>query len=555
MTDSVVDEPAAPRAGGEPATGRRGLTVQGRVNLLLAGMVALVLVFAAVGGSLLSRTAAISNDLVDRVSPARSAVARLQAALLDQEVGVRGYLLTGNRQFLEPYARGQAAERTESGNVLALMGDRSVQAADVAAVRQAAAAWRSGYAEPAIAAVQAGRPGDAPRTESGKQAFDRIRGLLAGQSAHIDQVRADARAELDRIRAQRNWAFAAMLAAFLVAGLAIALLFHRSVGRPLQALCAASRQVASGDFHHRIPAQGPSDIRQVAEDVDAMRRRIVHALAEAEKAREILTKQAADLDLHAAELRRSNAELEQFAYVASHDLQEPLRKVASFCQMLEKRYADKLDDRARQYIGFAVDGAKRMQVLINDLLTFSRVGRLNDVSEPVSLATALRAAQSNLAPSIEESEARVEVPDDLPQVMADPTLLIMLWQNLIGNSIKFRHPDRLPVVRVECARESDGAWRLCVTDNGIGIPAEFSDKVFVIFQRLHSRDAYGGTGIGLALCKKIVEYYGGRIWLDTDRAEGARICFTLPAIPPDPAGAPDDEAREPHVPTPEGSPA
>jgi light-regulated signal transduction histidine kinase (bacteriophytochrome) len=242
------------------------------------------------------------------------------------------------------------------------------------------------------------------------------------------------------------------------------------------------------------------------------------------------------------ELRRSNAELEQFAYVASHDLQEPLRKVAAFCQLLEKRYADKLDDRGMQYIEFAVDGAKRMQVLINDLLTFSRAGRVNVARSDVDLDATLDTALGNLATAVEESGADVDRSAGLPRVIGDPTLLAMLWQNLLGNALKFRRDDGAPRIVIDCQpgiADHDGEWLLSVSDNGIGIQEEFVDKVFVIFQRLHGRDAYTGTGIGLALCKKIVELHGGTIWIDTSYAGGTRFYFTLPCGP---TTVPDDGA-------------
>jgi len=240
------------------------------------------------------------------------------------------------------------------------------------------------------------------------------------------------------------------------------------------------------------------------------------------------------LDDQTVELRRSNAELEQFAYVASHDLQEPLRKVASFCQLIEKRYGDQLDERGTEYIAFAVDGAKRMQVLINDLLTFSRVGRLNAAYTDVDLDETLDVALGNLSTAIEESGADVVRPAQLPAVIGDPTLLTMLWQNLIGNAVKFAKPGDAPRIVVECERaagEHEDQWSFSVTDNGIGISPEFVDKVFVIFQRLHAREVYSGTGIGLALCKKIVEHHGGTIWIDTSYTAGTQFRFTLPVKP------------------------
>jgi len=206
--------------------------------------------------------------------------------------------------------------------------------------------------------------------------------------------------------------------------------------------------------------------------------------------------------------------------------------VASFCQLLEKRYGDKLDERGTEYIGFAVDGAKRMQVLINDLLTFSRVGRLNTTLTDVDLDATLDEAMENLATAVEVSKAEIVRPaGPLPHIAGDPTLLTMLWQNLIGNAIKFARDGITPRVVIEFERqpdEPDRSWSFSVADNGIGIADEFVDKVFIIFQRLHGRDAYTGTGIGLALCKKIVEHHGGSIWIDTSYAGGTRFRFTIP---------------------------
>jgi light-regulated signal transduction histidine kinase (bacteriophytochrome) len=226
----------------------------------------------------------------------------------------------------------------------------------------------------------------------------------------------------------------------------------------------------------------------------------------------------------ARELQRSNADLEQFAYVASHDLQEPLRKVASFCQLLERRYSDQLDERGLQYLNFAVDGAKRMQVLINDLLAFSRVGR-STVLVPVDLDDALADARTALAMSISESHAIVSS-DPLPTVLGDRGLLAQLLQNLVGNAIKFRSDER-PTVHIGVTDEDDH-WELCCSDNGIGIEPEYAERVFVIFQRLHPKEEFAGTGIGLALCKRIVEHHGGTIWLDTSVTSGTTMRWTVP---------------------------
>jgi light-regulated signal transduction histidine kinase (bacteriophytochrome) len=231
------------------------------------------------------------------------------------------------------------------------------------------------------------------------------------------------------------------------------------------------------------------------------------------------------LTQYAEELKRSNTELEQFAYVASHDLQEPLRMVASFTQLLAKRYQGKLDREADEFIGFAVDGATRMQSLINDLLAYSRVGSRGKPFQPVNCAAVVSQALANLASTVEEAHA-VVTQDRLPTVPGDAGQLVQLFQNLIANAIKFRGPD-LPEIHVT-ANQTDGGWTFAIRDNGIGIPAEHFDRIFSIFQRLHRRSDYAGTGIGLAICKKIVERHGGRIWVESNPGRGSTFYFTLP---------------------------
>ncbi|MFJ4033350.1 sensor histidine kinase [Streptomyces griseoluteus] len=506
----------------------------------------LVLLGTVVGATLLNRTAVATDSLLRGVQPAQTEAYRLQSAMVNQETGIRGYAITADKRFLKPYTEGKKSESESAARLRRLVADQPELRDDLAAVERQAAQWRLNYAEPLVASVTPGKPKsvDLRTVENGKNDFDRLRNSWADQNAHLTRVVRDGNAHIAHERTLRNSVLAAMVAAFLLTGVTLAVFVRILVTRPLQRLRTASRRVAGGDFDHVIEGGGPADLTAVAHDVEEMRRRIVSDLDASHAQQRILTTQAADLDAQAVELRRSNVELEQFAYVASHDLQEPLRKVASFCQLLEKRYYDKLDDRGRQYIDFAVDGAKRMQVLINDLLTFSRVGRLTDDRVPVGLEKALEKAMLNLDAAVEESGARVERPQEMPEVVGDPTLFTMLWQNLIGNALKFRHPDRAPQVTVTCEPDPDepGSVQLSVSDNGIGIPGEFADKVFVIFQRLHSRDAYGGTGIGLALCKKIVEHHGGRIWLDTEYTGGTRFRFTLPvATAPDETGTPCEE--------------
>lgn len=225
------------------------------------------------------------------------------------------------------------------------------------------------------------------------------------------------------------------------------------------------------------------------------------------------------------ELARSNRDLEQFAYVASHDLQEPLRMVATYTQLLAERYRGKLDESADKYIHYAVDGALRMQVLVQDLLAFSRVGRGGIEPKPTDVRSVLDGVLLNLHAMVEESGAQVRC-GRLPTVVADRLLLSQLFQNLIANAIKFRSPTP-PMVQVDAAR-ADREWVFSVADNGIGIAPEYAETVFVIFKRLHTQAEYPGSGIGLAICKKIVEQHGGRIWLESEPGRGATFKFTLP---------------------------
>jgi signal transduction histidine kinase len=225
-------------------------------------------------------------------------------------------------------------------------------------------------------------------------------------------------------------------------------------------------------------------------------------------------------------LRRSNTELEQFAYVASHDLQEPLRMVGSYTQLLSRRYKGKLDADADEFIGFAVDGVTRMQRLINDLLQYSRVETKGREPEPTQSEPALEHALANLKMTIEDNQATV-THDPLPTVMADDRQLEQLFQNLVGNAIKF-HGAEPPKVHVRAERSS-GGWTFAVKDNGIGIEPQYFDRVFQVFQRLHTMKEYPGTGIGLAVCKKIVERHGGRIWVESEPGKGTSFLFTLPA--------------------------
>ncbi|MDZ7689581.1 MAG: PAS domain S-box protein [Balneolaceae bacterium] len=248
-------------------------------------------------------------------------------------------------------------------------------------------------------------------------------------------------------------------------------------------------------------------------------------LTRQKKNEEALKQLNEELEKHARELAVSNAELEQFAYVASHDLQEPLRMVTSFLNRLEERYGDQLDEKAYQYIDFAVDGARRMRQIILDLLNYSRVGQLKFERKELCLDELLEEILKLEQRAVKECGATIEW-NSLPRIKAAETPIQQVFQNLIGNAIKYRQPGTEPVIRIE-GGENETHWKFSVSDNGIGIRQEFQENIFTIFQRLHTQDEYSGTGIGLAVSKKIVEKHGGQIWVESEEGEGSTFYFTI----------------------------
>jgi signal transduction histidine kinase len=460
------------------------------------------------------------SDQVQRTFPARLAASQLLTSLVDQETGLRGYALTGDEQFLEPYREGLVDEQAARAALERLVRPDDPARLALLTVDAAIEAWREQYASLRIGGVS--DSGTDSTIQFGRQLFERVRQTNVGLDAELEDQLTSAQEAADRDRRLVVAALALMAAAIVAAVIGLQRALKVSVLQPMQRLAEQVRVVARGEHTSSIRPEGPPDLRAMGDDVESMRVELVGVLAEVESQRR-------SIERRAAELARSNADLEQFAYVASHDLQEPLRKVASFCQLLEQRYHGQLDDRADQYIEFAVDGAKRMQMLISDLLTFSRVGRTNEGFTSVDLATTVATSWEACADQVEPAGARLEL--DLGEgptiVHGDPSLLQMLLTNLFGNSIKYRHPDRPPVVRVSITTEAQMA-RVDVADNGIGIPEEFADKVFVIFQRLNGRDQYEGTGIGLALAKKVVEFHGGTIRVVPSPESGTCLSFTLP---------------------------
>jgi light-regulated signal transduction histidine kinase (bacteriophytochrome) len=259
----------------------------------------------------------------------------------------------------------------------------------------------------------------------------------------------------------------------------------------------------------------PADL-QIAEEIA---RRAASAIAHARLfARELRSNE---------ELRRVNEDLNQFAYSASHDLQEPLRMVAIYSQLLQRKYGESLDSKGREYMRFTLQGAQRMEMLVKDLLAYTQAANSGDEETgAIDASAVLEQALTNLQTSIEENQATV-TRSSLPLLQVKAVHLLQLFQNLIGNAIKYRSTNRAPEVAVSW--EDENGWcKICVTDNGIGVPAPYAKQIFGIFKRLHAGDKYSGTGIGLAICQRIVERYGGRIWVESEEGNGSRFCFTLP---------------------------
>ena len=462
-------------------------------------------------------------------------------AYLDEETSVRGYALTGDPRFLQPYEEALRDQDRISRQLDAAVGPDPSLRSGLDALLRAGRAWQEDFAEPTIAAVDAGGPRAvrAPQVDTGRRLFETVRREYGDYSRELLTERAAAVEDLERARLLLLWVGIIGVVLLGLSAVLLAVALRRWVVGPMERLGAEVRAVAAGDLSHRVAVDGPPEVVRLAYDVDVMRSQILSAYQEAVAARVTVEQQRHELEEQAADLQRSNAELEQFAYVASHDLQEPLRKISSFTQMLQRRYEGQLDERADQYIEFAVDGAKRMQRLINDLLAFSRVGRLTTGFTDVSCERALDSALRNLAERIEETAAEVTA-DPLPTVRGEAVLIAQVFQNLVGNALKFARPDAPPRVHVGCERTGD-EWEFAVADNGIGIDPQYAERIFVIFQRLHRKEEYSGTGIGLALCRKIVEYHGGRIWLDTAVSSGTTIRFTLPTLE---AASPGADTRE-----------
>jgi signal transduction histidine kinase len=458
---------------------------------LIAG-VSTALVTMIFIGALTFRTIARSREDIGWVTHTHLVLEALDAVsanMTDAETGQRGFLLTGQEAYLEPY-NDALNHVQESIRVLrALTSDNPAQQRNldrlepVVALKLAELQFRLEIRkrDGLNAAAEAVRDG------SGRLHMNQIRAVIADMK-HEER-------RLLVARTQEAIASSSRAGMVIVIGNLLALLFLSLAGM--------------------VIFQEMGQRRRAEEEVRSLNVDLEQRVAD----------RTAELAERAKDLARSNGELQQFAYVASHDLQEPLRMVASFTQLLAKRYSEKLDDDAREFINYAVDGAKRMQTLISDLLSYSRVGTQGKAFELVHCDAVLDRVLKSLQLAIEDTGA-VITREPLPAVAGDSIQLTQLFQNLLTNAIKF-HGKKPPLVQI--STENNGSmWKIAVRDNGIGISPEHADRIFVIFQRLHTKTEYPGTGIGLAICKKIVERHGGRIWVEASPGGGSTFFFTIP---------------------------
>jgi signal transduction histidine kinase len=425
------------------------------------------------------------------------ALDELFSTVQDGETGQRGYVLTGEERYLAPFAKAKSLVWDQLRALQATASQRDASEKQLAEL-QAEVGLKMAEMERTIAlrrdsGFEAAL--DIVRTNRGQNYMDRIRALVTTLK---EQARASMERRIARERASQG-ELQAVLAIVVATAFLLLILAYR-----FSALYEEQRDKLD------------KESKLLSQALDA---RVKERTAELEA-------RTRQLELRTTELARSNADLSQFAYVASHDLQEPLRMVGSYMGLLAKRYQGKLDETAEKYMQFAIDGANRMQALIQDLLAYSRAGTQALERSEVPFSKIVESAVTNLSLLIRDTGAAVNF-GSLPVVFGDKTKLTQVMQNLIGNAIKFRKPEVPPRVSIEVELVAD-EWIFRVTDNGIGFDPKYCDRIFQVFQRLHGVGRYAGNGIGLAICRRVVEHHGGRLWAQSELAKGSTFFFSLP---------------------------
>src|SRR4051794_3810353 len=434
------------------------------------------------------------------------ATATLQKDVLELETGARGYLISRSRLFLDPWTDARVAVPADTERLVALVGDNPAQLRRAKVLAQGVRDYSDDFSEPLVATTIR-RPREAVarvKTGEGRRRVDRLRLEFARFVAAEQRLLAQRGANANR---QRTVALAVIGGGVLLLALFVVLeqiALHRWVLRPLERLGTTTERIGAGDFATRTDIVGPDAIGDLGRAINGM---------------------ADSLQERDDELVRSNRQLEEFAYIASHALAEPLRAMGGYADLLTRRHADELDPRARRYLDGITAGAERMRGLIDDLLAYSRVGRRELDKRPVDMQALVASVCDDLSMAIEESGAQV-VAHHLPTVTGDLNQLRMVVQNLVANAIKFR--GEAPP-RIDIRAETDAkCWTFRVEDNGIGIEPRHAERIFRMFQRLHTREEYEGTGIGLALVERVLQRHDGRIWVESRPEGGSRFSFTLP---------------------------
>ncbi len=473
---------------------------------LLLGTALVLLIVAVTGQRDASQTAFRSQE-------ALTAGSQLEKSLITIENGLRGYVASGRERFVAPAREALGSYRAELDELTRLLSDDRGQQRLARRIGIRIEDYVTLWARPLIALARERLPAarSAVTTNDGRERIDTIR-------AGFDRLFRRER-EVAREREERAEQRSSLAIAFGVGGLglvfavavAAALYLRRAVVRPVVTVAEATGRLAEGELSTRVPAEREDEIGDLARGFNAMADSLECGQAELERSH--------------GELERSNRELEQFASVTSHDLQAPLSTISMYAELLERRHGGELDGGTTLIDG--IRGAtQQARTLIRDLLEYSRAGRGDLRPEPVEVEKVVEQALEAVAGDIEQAEAHVSV-GPLPVVHAERTQLCRVFQNLVGNAVKFTD-GRRPEVSITATRDGS-AWRFCVRDNGIGMDPQHAERIFEPFQRVHGEEDYAGTGIGLAICARIIEQHGGRIWVTTAPGEGSAFCFTLPA--------------------------